>query len=996
MLDYRKSKAHWIVGSCLIGTAFLPHAAAAQIFGQSVDGQSADGQPVDARDGPARVDVSPQAGQAPALMAGQDAGRDGTGRDDIVVTGTRILRAGYDQPTPVTVKTTEALLSSAPTNIADALNRLPQFQGSRTRTFCCEVGSVGNFLNLRGLGTTRTLVLLDGRRIVPTREGGDVDVNLLPETLIERVEVVTGGASAAYGSDAVSGVVNYVVDTDFVGFRANGQTGISTYGDAGTVKMGAAIGASFSENRGHFVLSVDHFNQEGIKSLDDRPLSRDNRGYFLAGNGTTFPFRTVAGVMQATATYGGVIVGPSNMPIPGAGAPLAGTQFLPGGVPAPFVFGTQVPGSPVFFFGGDGILNNLADPAQSLRADRLYGRLSFDFTDRLTGWIRVNAGESRTWGDVLADNRQAGVAYTIFRENPFLPSVTAAQMDTAGVTSFRFARFNRDFGPIRLDYTNRTFDVAAGLDGRIGADWQWSIGYSRGETVLDARVENVGILSRIYAQADAVRDLATGNIVCRVTLTNPGAYPGCVPVNLFGEGSPSQAARDYALGVSTQQVKNTQQVAYAEMQGTLLALPAGPVAVAFGAEYRERTLRSVSNDIAVNQIQAVGIRGFPTQLCPTPATCRFGGFQQGNFGTADAGDHVTEGFVETVVPVLRDTPFFHSLEVNGAYRYTSYENSGGISSWKTGITWAPTADLRLRATRSRDIRAPNLFEMFAGPVNAFQPGLTDPFTSTTNIIAITRTQGNPDLEPERADTLTLGAVFTPRRIPGLALSVDYYDIDVQGALSATTAQGTVDACFRGDQRACARIARDAFGDIQQIVLQQINLNSRLVRGIDFDASYNTDFLAGRLGIRALVNHALDYIDTVGGTSLQQAGFYNTANQLTVPRWRGNLSLTYEADPLTLFVQGRYIGSFVQMPPLPNQTFAEPRIGAVFYTDVTVKFDLNGPNDSRWELYGTVNNLFRQQPRFIANRFSTNLGYPTAPGLYDIDDRYFTVGIRTQF
>lgn len=914
---------------------------------------------------------------------------------DIVVTGSRIQRTGYDQPTPVTVQTTEALLQSAPTNIPDGLNRLPQFLGSRTRTFCCEVGSVGNYLNLRGLGSQRTLVLLDSQRVVPTRESGDVDVNLLPEILIQRVDVVTGGASAAYGSDAVSGVVNYVIDNKFVGAKFNAQTGISNYGDDRTFKLAGAVGSSFGEGRGHFVLSVEHFDQGGIPSLDSRPTSR--RGAFLGGNGSAAaPFETLEGVRQNTASYGGVIIAANQLPIASADAPLAGTMFLPGGATAPFVFGTPIAGSPAFTIGGTGILNNLADPAQALRTDRLYGKLSYDLFDNLTAWVRVNAGQSRTRGDILADNRQTSVAYTIYRENPFIPASVAAAMDEAGVTSFRLARFNRDFGPIRLDYKNKTFDVAAGLEGKIADRWSWSATYSHGETTLDGRVENVGNLAHIYAQAGAVVDPASGQTVCRVTLTNPGVYPGCVPINLFGEGAPSQAAKDYALGTSTQWVKNTQDIFTAEIQGDLFRLPAGPVSIAAGAEYRRRSLVERSNATALNQITAIGIRGFPSQLCPTLDTCRYGGWNQGNFGEADASDNVKEGFVEAIVPVLKEAPFAYALDLNGAYRYTDYKNSGGVSTWKVGVSYSPFEDLRLRGTRSRDIRAPNLFELFAGPVNAFQPGLTDPFTGQSNIIAITRTQGNPDLRPEKADTWTLGAVYTPSWLPGFSGSVDYYDINIKGALSATTSQGTLDACFQGDQGACARITRDANDIIQQIVLLQINLNSRRVKGVDFDLSYTRGLAGGTLGVRALVNRAIDYTDTVGGVRTQQAGFYNTANQLTIPKWRGNLNVTYEHGPFGLFVQERYIGSYIQMPPLPGNIYAHPKIGAVWYTDLTARMKIDTGSGTKFELYGTVNNLFNRKPPFVGNRFAAGLGFPTVPNLYDLDNRYFTVGARVQF
>ncbi len=266
--------------------------------------------------GSALVSLAILCAGSPAAFAQADAGE----QEAILVTGSRIQRDGYDQPTPVTVMTAEALQNSQPSTLADALNKLPQLGGGRSRTFCCEVGTVGNYLNLRSLGTTRTLVLLDGQRVVATRESGDVDVNLLPELLVERVDVVTGGASAAYGSDAVSGVVNYVIDKKFTGLKLNLQGGISNYGDDQSFRIGAAGGAAFADGRGHFVIGVEHFKTDGIESLNDRPSS--NNGHFMAGNGTAAaPYVALNGVRQNTASYGGVIVDAGGLPVAGAGRP---------------------------------------------------------------------------------------------------------------------------------------------------------------------------------------------------------------------------------------------------------------------------------------------------------------------------------------------------------------------------------------------------------------------------------------------------------------------------------------------------------------------------------------------------------------------------------------------------------------------------------------------------------------------------------------------------
>ena len=918
-----------------------------------------------------------------------------TDNETITVTGTRIKSNGYGQPTPVTVATASSLQASSPGTLADGLVKLPQFNGSTSRTFCCQVGALGNFLNLRALGPTRTLILLDGQRVVATRESGEIDTNLLPELLVKNVDIVTGGASAAYGSDAISGVINFVTDNKFVGLRMNAQYGVSNYSDDASVKLGIAGGFAFSDNRGHMVLSYEHYKIDGIPSLDDRPDSR--RGGFLGGNGSAAaPFTILEGVNQITATDGGVIVNVAGAPVANAGAPLAGLMFLPGGSTRAFVIGTPVAGSPAFAVGGDGFRNNAMQPAGSLKTDKVYARLSYDLTDNVTVFARLNAAQSFNHMRILSDNRSATASYTIFRNNAYLPAAIAAQMDAAGVTSFRLARFNRDFGTINLNYKNQTWDVMTGLEGTIGNGFSWKATYSHGETTQDAKVENVSDMAKSYAAADAVLDPVSGKIVCNVTLTNPGAFPGCVPLNPFGVGAPSGAAKAYILGTSTQYVKNTQDVIAAELQGKLFQLPGGDLSFALGGEYRKRSLLEKSNPIALGQIQATGIRGMPGAFCPTLATCRFGGWNQGNFGEADAHDDVKEGFIEFGAPLFKDSAIGKSLELNAAYRLTDYKNSGSVSTWKLGATYEPVDGLRLRVTRSRDIRAPNLFELFAGPVNSFTPGLTDPLTHATNVIAITRTQGNPTLVPERANTFTLGLVYAPKFLPGLSGSIDYYDINLKGALAATTAQGTLDGCAAGNAVQCALITRDPVTNtITQIVLQQINLNGRQVKGIDFDLSYNGKLGGGRFGMRALATRMIDYIDTIGTNKTQGVGLFNAATNTALPKWRGNLQLTYDTDHFGLFVQERYIGGYDQMPFIPGNIFAQPHITSVFYTDLTVKAKVQ-TGGSAFEIYGTVNNLFNRRPPFLPNRFAANLAFPTVPGLYDLDNRYFTVGVKAAF
>lgn len=929
---------------------------------------------------------------ADAVMAGGAGQQDGESNEDaIVVTGSRIQRDGYSQPTPVTTSTVEALQSAAPSTVADALVQLPQFAGSVGRGACCSAGSGGAFLNLRGLGADRNLILLDSNRITPT-SGSTVDVNLLPELLLQRVDVVTGGASAAYGSDAISGAVNYITDTKFAGVKLVAQNGISTYGDDSSHKLGAAIGANFAGGRGHISLSFEHFSTGGIRSNRDRPFSR-NPAYLTGFSDSSSPFRTLTGIRQNTVTNGGVIVSPSTgaLPIATPDSPLAGLRFLPGGAVTLYDFGEPVDGFASVSRGGDGFIYDENTPLGSLLTNKVFGRVDYELLDELSAHVRFAGAKTRSITSIYSNDFSGGNVFTIYRDNAYLSPAVTNLMDANGVSSFQLGRYLRETGAITNNNNLRFFDINAGLDGKIGPGWTWSANYSHGESRVIYRVENNPIFGNIYAAADAVRDPSSGQIVCRVTLTNPTAYPGCVPVNLFGEGSVSNAARDYISGTSVGVTTNKQDIFTLNAQGTVVMLPAGPLDVAVGGEYRRRLVRSTSNPIALTQINATGVQGIPTTICPTTGTCQVGGFSTGNFGETAARDDIRELFAEVNVPIFKDAPFVRSLELNGAYRYTHYKYSGGASTWKVGINYQPFEELRFRATRSRDIRAPNLEDLFSGDQAGFAPGLSDAQTGQTNLYVTTVTRGNPNLQPEVGNTFTVGAIYSPGFIPGLKGSIDYYHIRLNGALSLADAQRLLDDCANGDTVSCGLIARDSAGNISQITIQRINLASRKTSGIDFDLSYTRPLGDGNMSLRLLASHLIKFEDTSGGLVTERAGLQDAS--FGRPKWRGNLQLSYDADIWGVFVQERYIGSLDQYQ-FAGAVFAEPKIKAVAYTDITTTFKIG--DKKRFELYGTVNNLFNKQPPIIANFFGAGLGSPTLAGLYDIEGRYFTAGVRLRF
>jgi iron complex outermembrane receptor protein len=906
---------------------------------------------------------------------------------EVVVTGSLIQRNGYDQPTPVTTTTAEQLLAAAPQNIPTALNQLPQFSSSSTRSRCCAGGAQGEFLNLRGLGPNRTLVLLDGDRLAPTTETGVVDANLLPEMLIQRVDIVTGGASAAYGSDAVSGVVNYVIDRRFKGLKLEAQGGINHNGDDKSVKLGVAGGTDFADGRGRIVGSIQHFRQDGLFRLDQFPLPCD--GYFYAGNGSAAtPWNARCGVVNASLTNGGIITTAAGVPIADAANPLAGTLFLAGGSSRPAVVGAAIPGSSaVFRSGGDGSIIDGAGPSASVYTNKVYGRIEFDLTDTLTFSARLNAAESENFQPFNLERDAVATAFTIFRENAFLPADIAARMDQARVSSFRLGRINREFGRYTNDYYSNTFDFAFGLDGRLAKDWTWHAGYSNGETKMHGQVTNNPTLVNLFAAADAVRD-ANGNIVCRVSVTNPGAVPGCVPINLFGEGAPSQAAMNFILGASEQRVTNTQERFTATAQGSVFELPAGEVMAAVGVEYRKRSLVQTADSISTSQINPTGIRGFPTSLCPTATTCRFGAHATGNYGTADARDNAKEIYGEVVVPLLRDAPFAKYAELNGAVRRTDYSNSGVVHTWKVGASYEPFDGLRLRATRSRDIRAPNLFDLFQGPITTF--GLIRGIPQSVTSIA----RGNPDLQPEIGDTTTFGVVYRPNWLEGFSGSVDSYTIEMKDAISSLTAQQTVDLCSGGDTAACANINRDGAGNISSIIVRSVNLAERTQRGMDLDLTYAREIGPGKLTLRGVGTRLFEFKDNNAGIVVDYAGTMSVLDVLNAAKWRGNLSLNYEWGNFSVFAQERIIGSMnIRPPTVATSNYVKTNVPAVFYTDVTVKYRLP---DKGIELFGTVNNVFNEKPPFIPSQLQPHLALPTNFNYYGWEIRYFTGGVRVQF
>lgn len=932
----------------------------------------------------------------------------------IIVTGSRI-KSSFEQPTPVAIKTAEMLQQAQPIGIAEALVQSPQFSnsaGPRSNALFAPGAQQGNFLNLRGLGSSRTLILVDGDRVPPTSFDGQVNVDIIPELLVSRVDVVTAGVSAVYGSDAVSGVVNYVLNNKFTGVKLLAQTGMSTYGDGLSYRLGGAAGTGFAGGRGHFVLSVEH-RSDGEVQHQDRPETAPQ--YAFAGLGATtdanlpgtaaFPFTVVQNVNWRTLT-----------PFPGfVSGPFAGRTFDSAGNLIPVDRGTYV--SAVGQIGGSG---TLVDPTRTLlsgtTSTRVFGRASFDVTDGITAFVQGVYSQSRT---PVASAINFGL-FLPRQGNPFLPATAQLPAFVPAGTPLGAALIfpgQPDFGPPNSVETNKFWSVKAGFEGSLGASWDFRAVYQHGsvkQRIISREVNQ----QRIAAALDVVS--VAGVPTCYITTVNPTALPGCVPYNPYRAGGNAgnlAALKSFILGDSINNVTNKMDTFSFNISGTPFALPAGDVSVASNFEYRSNSLVRTSNSDPAIPFSTFGGAIRDAVLLGTTNN-----FNISNIGVINGSNNVKEASLEVLVPITNEASPIGALAVSGAGRWTDYSTSGTVYTWKAGATWEPIEQIRFRGTRSRDIRAPNLFELFAGATSGLLNYVPPPPFAQTSDTRGVRGGGNPNLKPEVADTLSFGVVLNP--VSNLNLSVDYYDISLKDAIQArSNTDILVDCATTGfTSAACSNITLVGGGnptpallnsapDIASVFAGPINLASLQTRGIDIDANYSLPMSSGQLTLRANANILLSYKSKAGPTNatVEQAGYIDVSRSLLLqnaiqPELRGTFSANYKSNGgFGAFIQGRYIGSLKQgeVPGLTagSQTFvfADKKIGAVWYFDANISQTIEaGPLGSELELFANVTNLFNRRPPIIPSDQNPTNSFPTYPNLYDIMGRFVTVGARVKF
>ena len=958
--------------------------------------------------------------------------------DQIIVTGSRVARDGFQAPTPLVVLTQQDIQNTSPSNnIADFVNQMPQLAGSTkpaNSRLNISNGSAGiNALNMRNLGENRVLVLVDGRRSVGSTIFGWVDINTIPQALVDRVEVVTGGASSAYGSDAVTGVVNFVLNKKMEGLRITGDIGVTDKGDGFNYSGSVAGGLSFADGRGHAVFNAEIAHQDGIYEIDPKDRPWNHRGYLAfanpayvvtggVGNGQPqfITFREKAG--QTNQAPGGFITGSA-----GNNNGLRGLYFSENGQVNQFNYGSfnspALGGSAAVTrtVGGDWRLNDSGRRiGLAPKDDRwgVFGRLSYEVADGVEIFAEGAYNKQEVFFNAGPNLASATLNTTGCTTVPTPITCNAFALQTLGaarladVTSVSITTTAADL-PFRGINNKRAVQrYVVGAEGEFdafGKSARWDVYGQYGRSDLREQLRNIMHVDRMrdatnaaFAPAGNAGGYAAGSIQCLINVdaVTTNNDPNCVPLNRLGIGVANPAAIDYVLGDPYRKQVLEQFVTGANLSLTPFATWAGDVSIAVGAEYRKEKIRgSVPQEFQpIATVDATGRPGFRNA------------WSVGNYLPFQGSYNVKEAYLETVVPLGL------GLEFNGAVRATDYSTSGYVTTWKLGATWAPIEDIRFRVTRSRDIRAPNLNELFqAGTANSdsvrnpkFVAG--NPATGPQFFPYSGLTTGNRDLKPEKADSWNIGAVITPRFLPGFSASVDYFRIDLEDAIDTITAQEIVNRCDEGRQEYCAAITEDPARSqpgpprVPYLLIrsQPFNFVSKLVRGIDFDAAYRLP-VGGESSI-TLRGTATRYIENLSDTGITGVTPVNTVGanggQSSTPKWIFRTSLNYETPTFSGTVVGRgvssgkYLANAIECttgcPTSTSQapTYDNNNVKGTFYVDLNLTQKVSVKSGSEAEFFFNVTNLFDADPLLLPET-----GLAANSTFSDLLGRTFRLGVR---
>lgn len=962
-------------------------------------------------------------------------------KDEIVVTGSLITRRDATSSSPISTVSAALLDQTASPSLDRAIGQLPQFSAAQG---AAEVGdsqvTIGfaggqSYSDLRGLGPNRSLVLLDGRRLMPSAPDGAIDLNTIPTSLIGSVEIITGGASATYGSDAVAGVVNFKLRDRFDGIELSAKQGITDRGDGATTSLSVAFGSKFADNRGRFLFALEYANRDAVAGKDRpffaniRQLARPPEGFIGAGNyGGGAP--TVAAVNAVLAQY------PGTTPISGSGQYNGAIGVNGDGT----IFTTLAGANCVQNYRGlnNGTLGlNISANCRQvqvalgqyfavqvpLKRYNAFTKFSYELSDDITAYGQFGYMRSEALSQSGPSSSKPSAPLLVPQNSPFVTGNASLQQILSSISpaptgNIIVTKLLNDFGSRYETFKYNVWQALFGLEGAVpGTGLRWNVYGSYGKSqFVNAMIGDTSLA--------AVTTVLNGTANYRGTAGNCIGYAW----NPFGLTPMSPGCVEYVGRVNNSTNDQTQTILEATVQGPLFALPAGDLSFAAGVDRRETSF-NYQPDSTLRTNDSIGY---------------------GFVSAASGSQKVSEAFAELLVPILRDKPLFEDLTANLGYRYSKYSLFGGQSTYKADLTWRPVDGIFFRAGYSVALRAPSLGNLFGPTSVAFLPIGTGPnagdpcavgsiFRTGSNasqVQALCLAQGvpsaifptytygissvpgqdgsNPNLTPERAKTYSFGVVLTPRFssswLERVQLSVDYYNIKINDAIGSLLLTDILPRCFNSDGASnptysvgnayCTRIARDPLtGQISLGKQGLFNFATYTVSGIDtqFNWRLGLDALgmsadAGTLELSSTASWLKDY--TVAGllgsptrNYAGSAGFGGVGGGISHPEWKINTSLTYRRDSASATLLWRYISRQVHADLLANPASTTPAIPAYNYLDFNAQFEVA----ERFTLGLGVTNLTDKAPPFISASPLT-----TDAATYDVIGRTFFASIKAKF
>ncbi|THD34814.1 MAG: TonB-dependent receptor [Sphingomonas sp.] len=1041
---------------------------------------------------------------------------------EIVITGSRIRRPNLESTVPITSVQGESFFQNGQTSIGDALNELPQLRSTFAQTNPgLGIGIAGlNLLDLRGLGTQRTLVLVNGRRHVPAdilNNAVSVDTNSISADLIERVDIVTGGNSAVYGSDAIAGVVNFVLRRDFNGLQVRGQAGVTGQGYGGNQFVSAMYGKNFADGRGNITLQGEYTRSERVFASDVDAF-RVNRNFAtvdadggsgIVNGGDGYTDNALFNDLRSTTIYYGGLVPINQRNVPNAGACGNATTAANG---PPNTAGTAFNCTYLFadngrliaqtgtrfgtglnsgINGGNGQTGREAETVSVLPQNQRYGFNllgHYEFDKALEFFVEAKWNRVKTVGNNAGPSFNQGTGGTTdFRErprldNPFLNpadrttlanlilasgcrtdlqvicpaagNLTATDIANINNGSFRFvdARNLLDVGLRDEHFQRDTYRVVAGFRGTFNDDWSYELSANYGQFRESTTTSGYIDRQRFALAMDAGRNPVTGQIQCRsqfdpasaVQLSgfSPSPDPAsaataaynaanaarlaadiaaCVPYNPFGTPD-NTASINYFSRTFTVRAGLSQFVGSGFVSGDLsqlFELPGGPVSFAIGGEYRRETAFYKQDPFVVG--------GFTNGVSIPP-------FVPKPF-------EVKEAYGELRIPVLKDMPFFDELTISGAGRVSGYQGKAGtVWTYNAGVDYAPIKDIRFRANYSRAVRAPNVSETGFPLVPNFSNGFVDPCNPAqigsgirktncqtdlgpllANLTDITQSLpivsgSNPNLNVEKSDSYTYGVVVQPRFIRGMSLSVDYYNIKVNGVIATIAPQTIVNQCYDSatlNNIYCALFTRyrgtgpGPLGEVPGRILGNsltnvpLNFAKRVRRGIDVNFDYRHDFGGVALDTSLVYVHSLTNSNYQDPTN--PAFETRILDQLGDPQDEFRWDVAIGVKPFTFGYRMHYIGpqwraayatthTINGLPPSNIDAFPTLKYPGVFYNDIRLDIDVGkGRTGGKLKFYMGIDNVLNQG---VPDGATTATG--TGSAIFEYRGRSFYAGFKANF